>query len=432
MTRAADLTSTARADAVGAAMIAGRGLAATTAAIGDIHAALAGRVFSLTGRPATPVRLMHNGISKSVYRAVGGGARVASYAAGQVVGLTAAQRSRTAGYIRVADRPAGDVVVGALNGAWGDTFARWRNPLALSMTIRAGGHDVDPTDAGLRDAFRQPSGDLVVFLHGLCETERAWWLRAEDHYADRSSSHGSRLAAETGATPVYLRYNTGLHISDNGEQLAVLLAQLVAHWPVTVTRLTLIGHSMGGLVIRSACCHAQEAELSWLEQVRRIVYLGSPHLGAPLEVAASAAGVALRKLPETRPFAKALASRSVGIKDLRYGDVRPADWSDIRDPDAWRAEPTECAPLLETAEHYYIGATLSRSQDHIVARMIGDALVTFPSASGAGPRRRLAFDIDRGRHLGGLHHFDLLNHPRVWALLKAWLVVDDSAKAAGA
>jgi hypothetical protein len=78
--------------------------------------------------------------------------------------------------------------------------------------------------------------------------------------------------------------------------------------------------------------------------------------------------------------------------------------------------------LLESAEHFYIGATLTRNQDHLVARMIGDALVTFPSASGAGPRRKLALDIDRGRHLGGLHHFDLLNHPRVWALLREWLV----------
>jgi pimeloyl-ACP methyl ester carboxylesterase len=409
-------------DANAAAAIAGRGLAATTAAIGDLHAAISARVFSLTGRPAAPVRVVHDGISKGVYAAVGGGARAASYAAGQVVAAVATRRARTADYLRLADRPRSDIVVGALNGAWGDSFTRWRNPLALTMTVRVDGHDVAPTAAGLRDAYPQRSGDLVVFLPGLCETERAWWVRAEDHYADRTSSHGSRLAAETGAVPVYLRYNTGLHISDNGEQLATLLTELVAHWPVEVTRLTLIGHSMGGLVIRAACCHGQERDEPWVGLVRRVVYLGAPHLGAPLEVAATAAGVALRKLPETRPLAAALASRSVGIKDLRYGDVRPTDWADIRDPDAWRAEPAHCAPLLETAEHYYIGATLSRDQDHFVARMIGDALVTFPSASGKGPRRELALDVDRGRHLGGLHHFDLLNHPRVWALMRDWLV----------
>jgi pimeloyl-ACP methyl ester carboxylesterase len=357
-----------------------------------------------------------------VYAAVGGGARAASYAAGQVVGVVATWRSRTVGYRLIADRPRGNLAVGALNGAWGDTLARLRNPLALSMTIRVDGRDVAPTTPALRGAFSGCGGDLVVFLHGLCETERAWWLRAEDHHGDRDSTHGSRLAAETGATPVYLRYNSGLHISENGERLAALLDELIACWPVPVTRLTLVGHSMGGLVIRAACCHGQQASASWLPLVRRVVYLGSPHLGAPLEVAATAAGLALQKLPETRPLASALATRSVGIKDLRYGDVRPDDWAGIVDPDARRGEPAECAPLLETATHYYIGVTLSRDQDHIVARMIGDALVTFPSASGQGRRRRLAFEIDRGRHLGGLHHFDLLNHPRVWALLRDWLV----------
>jgi len=405
-----------------AAAIAGRGIAATAAAIGDVHAAISRRVFTATGRPAEPVRLVHDGLTRGVYAAVGGGARVASYAAGQVVGAVATQRNRTADYLRLTDRPRSAAVVGALNGAWGDTFARWHNPLALEMTVRLGGCDVEPTADELRATFPQSTGDLVVFLHGLCETERAWTSRAEEHYADRASTHGSRLAAVSGATPIYLRYNSGLHISDNGEQLAMLLDQLVAAWPVPVTRLTLVGHSMGGLVIRSACLLAQEAELSWVDLVRRVVYLGSPHLGAPLEVAATAAGIALRKLPETRPLASALASRSVGIKDLRYGDVRPSDWADVRDPDAWRAEPADCAPLLETAEHYYIGATLSHDRDHIVARMIGDALVTFPSASGKGPTRELALDVDRGRHLGGLHHFDLLNHPRVWELLREWLV----------
>jgi pimeloyl-ACP methyl ester carboxylesterase len=404
------------------AAIAGRGLSATTAAIGEVHSAVAARVFARTGRPSIPVRVMHDGITKGVYAAVENGSKVASYAAGQVAGVVASRRSKSDEYIRLADRPNTALVVGAVNGAWGDHFTRWRNPLALDMTIRAGGRDVAPVRADLEAAFDAPSGDLVVFLHGLCETDLAWWRHAERHYGDPASTHGTRLASLTGATPVYLRYNSGLHISENGEQLAVLLAALVAEWPTEVTRLTLVGHSMGGLVIRSACCFDPAEPPAWRDLVRRIVYLGSPHLGAPLEVAASAAGVALRKLPETRPLANALASRSVGIKDLRYGDIRLSDWADIRDPDAWRQAPTDCAPLLESAEHFYVGATLTREPDHIVARMIGDALVTFPSASGDSPRRQLAFEVDRGRHLGGLNHFDLLNHPRVWALLEKWLV----------
>jgi pimeloyl-ACP methyl ester carboxylesterase len=412
---------TPRTDATAAAAIAGRGLAATASAIGEIHSAISARVFARTGRPSVPVRVVHDGITKTVYAAVENGAKVASFAAGQVAGAVVTQRNRAGDYVRLTDRRHGGAVIGALNGAWGDTFAKWRNPLALDMTIRVGDTDVDLDRASLTAAFPAPTGDLVVFLHGLCETDRSWWRQAEEQYGDAESTHGSRLRELTGSTPIYLRYNSGLHISDNGAQLATLLDAVCTEWPVEVTSLTLVGHSMGGLVIRSACCLAMEERSDWLDAVRRIVYLGSPHLGAPLEVAATAAGVALRRLPETRPLASALASRSVGIKDLRYGDVRPSDWADIRDPDAWREAPIECAPLLATAEHFYIGATLTRNVDHVVARMVGDALVTFPSASGDSPRRQLAFEVDRGRHLGGLNHFDLLNHPRVWELMESWL-----------
>jgi pimeloyl-ACP methyl ester carboxylesterase len=417
-------TGEIRSELDGVATIAGRGLAASTTLIRDVHQAIAQRVFRLTGPAATPVRVMHQGLSSGVYAAVGGGLRVTSYTAGKLAGAVAAQRNPE-DYVPLADRIRGNVVIGALNGAWGDQLGEWQNPLALSMTIRAEGRDVPLDEASLDHAFPEASDDVVVFLHGLCETELSWWLGARGHHRNPRSSHGYRLMQAMGATPVYLRYNTGRHISDNGDDLAALLDRLVDLWPTAISRLTLVGHSLGGLVIRSACARGQEDDSAWVCRVRRIVYLGAPHLGAPLEVAVARAGAAMRKLPETRPVAVALASRSVGIKDLRYGDILAADWSSIEDLDAWRAEPPGCAPLLTSAEHYYIGATLTREQNHLVARLIGDSLVTFPSASGSGRSRRLEFEIDRGAHLGGLHHFDLLNHPRVWELLERWLVTDD-------
>jgi hypothetical protein len=417
-------TADVRSDADGIAGLAGRGLAASTTVIRDLHAALADRVFRLTGPTAAPVKVMHQGISKGVYATVGGGLRVSSLAAGRVAGAVVSRR-RAEGYVGIADRVRGNVVVGALNGAWGDHLDRWGSPLALAMTVRSEGRDVPLSAASLAAAYPEAGDDVVVFLHGLCETELSWWLGARGHYGSARSSHGHRLAQQIGATPVYLRYNSGRHISDNGADLAALIDRLVAQWPTRVTRLTLIGHSMGGLVIRSACARGQEDGSRWVDLVRRVVYLGAPHLGAPLEVAAARAAAALRRLPETRPLATALASRSVGIKDLRFGDVLAADWSSIADLDAWRSEPAGCAPLLPSAEHYYIGATVTRERDHLVARLIGDALVTFPSAAGTGRARRLELEVDRGRHLGGLHHFDLLNHPRVWEQLEQWLVAAD-------
>jgi hypothetical protein len=141
-----------------------------------------------------------------------------------------------------------------------------------------------------------------------------------------------------------------------------------------------------------------------------------------LEAAAAAATLMLQRLPETQPVAQVLASRSAGIKDLRHGELRATDRAGIDDTDARQDEPLESAPLLQTAVHYYIGATLTRDPGGVVAATIGDGLVPFPSASGSGARRDLGLDPRYGRHLDGLHHLNLLNHPKVWVQLRDWLV----------
>jgi hypothetical protein len=400
--------------------LAGQGLSATTSLIRDTHVAIARRAFTMSGPAARPVHLAHDAISRSVYATVGGGMRAAGAVAGHVAATKVASAPPHARR-RVTDRPRGNAVVGALNGAWGDHLVQWASPLAMSMSLRHHDRNLDVERGAIAWAYPDATGDIAVFVHGLCETDASWRLGARERYDDPRSTHGERLRAASNLTPVYVRYNTGRHVCDNGEDLAALISGLVAEWPVPVTRLTLIGHSMGGLVIRAASHRAQAADLPWLPLVHRIVYLGSPHLGAPLEIAAAALGVALRKLPETRPLATALASRSAGIKDLRYGDIRSEDWTEIADVDAWRAEPLECVPLIDSATHYYIGATIGRRNDTVAARVLGDALVPWASASGTGKRRRLALDVEHGRHLGGLHHLDLLNHPRVYAVLQDWM-----------
>jgi hypothetical protein len=405
-------------DVLEAGRLTGRGAAAAVGLVRDTHLAIARRAFTLAGAGAKPAHLAHDAISTGVYAAVGGGARVAATAAGAVAAVRA---RRSPAYRHVADRPRGNLVVGAVNGAWGDRLERWGSPLALDMAVRRFDRDIELDAGSLAAAYDDATGNVVVFLHGLCETEAAWRLGAFGHWGAAGSTHGSRLRAAYGSTPVYLRFNTGRHVCDNGADLSHLLARLVDGWPVPVTRLTLVGHSMGGLVIRSACGAGGPERDSWLGLVQRVVYLGSPHLGAPLEVAASRATRALRRLPETRALGDALATRSVGIKDLRYGAIDRADWGEVVDFDLPCDEPAQCAPLLESAEHYYVGATLGRRSDTVAARVLGDALVPWHSASGDGPRRRLSLDVDKGRHLGGLHHFDLLNHPRVYAVLEEWL-----------
>jgi pimeloyl-ACP methyl ester carboxylesterase len=231
--------------------------------------------------------------------------------------------------------------------------------------------------------------------------------------------YGFRLQAELGYTPVYLRYNSGLHISENGRELARVLDELVAAWPTEVHELSLIGHSMGGLVARSACHYG--ADHAWCGRVRHVFTLGAPHLGAPLELAAARAGRMLGRLPETRALlARPLNLRSVGIKDLRYGYLVDECWLD-QDCDAFLHDTSEEVPFLPTASHYFVCATLSREPDALVGRIVGDLLVLKASAWSQREGEQLRFAIEQYQHVGGANHFELLNHPAIYAQIRRWM-----------
>jgi pimeloyl-ACP methyl ester carboxylesterase len=255
-----------------------------------------------------------------------------------------------------------------------------------------------------------------VFLHGLMESEFAWALGA----GPGGDTYGARLRRDLDFTPLELRYNTGLHISENGLELADLLEALLAGWPVELERIALVGHSMGGLVARSACHQAAERGDEWVSHVRHVVSLGSPHMGAPLAQGVHWASSKLDSLPETRPVAALLRRRSAGIRDLRQGSLVDADWRD-RDPDALRAAACTEVPLLDGATHCFVAATLTSNPTHPVARLLGDCLVLEDSASGRSRDRRIPFEAEHGMVIGGTHHLALLNHPAVYARLRDWL-----------
>ena len=181
-----------------------------------------------------------------------------------------------------------------------------------------------------------------------------------------------------------------------------------------------MGHSMGGLVARSACHAGAQRGDAWVGRVRHVISLGSPHMGAPLAQGVHWGAAALWQLPETRPFAGFLRRRSAGIRDLRQGSLVDSDWRDC-DPDALRAGACAELPLLDGATHCFVAATLTRSPRHPLARLLGDCLVLEASASGRSRTRRLPFEAEYGMHLGGTHHLALLNHPAVYAKLRDWL-----------
>jgi pimeloyl-ACP methyl ester carboxylesterase len=200
---------------------------------------------------------------------------------------------------------------------------------------------------------------------------------------------------------------------------------------VVVDEIVLVGHSMGGLVVRSACHYGERSEEPWVADVRHVFCLASPHLGAPLEKAANVAGWALGHLPETRPFARIVNGRSEGIKDLRFGYLVEEDWKDA-DPDALLENNRHHIPFLSTATYYYVSATLSRDPHHPLGQLVGDLLVRFPSATGEGAKgERIPFHIDNGHHAGGLTHFHVLNDPDIYGQINAWLDREEARSLSG-
>ena len=402
----------------GAIDVATAALGGGLGTVEGVHAAIARKPFAAlrlapaVGGVSEVVRVVHDGITSLVYC----GIRTAIAVAGGAVRLAATlvapeDAEPQAGSL-------GDLAVAALNGFAGERLEREGNPLASQMSLRHEARTVPLQRQALAAAFPAASARVAVFVHGLAGNDTFWRLHAERYYGNRHTTCGSRLEADLGYTPLYVRYNTGLHISDNGRRLARLLEALVTEWPVPVEELVLVGHSMGGLVIRSATHYG--ARLDWPRRVRHIFFLGSPHLGAPLEKATNVTGWLLGLIDITRPFAAVLNGRSVGIKDLRFGALRDEDWQGI-DLDALLASRSGDVPLLDGAAHYFIAATVTRDPHHPVGVAVGDLLVREASAFGRGRLRRIQFPLENGRHFGPMHHFELLNHPDVYEQMRRWL-----------
>jgi hypothetical protein len=311
-----------------------------------------------------------------------------------------------------------DATIGALNAVVGDYLARRANALAIEMAFYHEGRPLAMDEAALRAAYPDVTDKICLLIHGLGATEGCWCFADEP-----ISSYGSRLRQDLGFTPLYLRYNSGLRVSRNGRTLAELLERLVACYPTPLSDLTLIGHSLGGLLIRSACHYGAQLGHRWPAKLRRAFYLGSPHRGAPLEKIGHLLSVVLRVFdePVVRLVRQVLDQRSAGIKDLRHGNLVDEDWEG-HDPQALFDNRRTQVPLHPDAAHYIIGSTLTDRPDHLVARLFGDAMVRVPSALGqAAPHHGSPrLPPNNVKLLGGIGHLALAHHAEIYRQIRCW------------
>ena len=312
-----------------------------------------------------------------------------------------------------------EAVLAALNGVMGDRLADSDNPLATPMTLRFNNESLNweamPDKALL-------TGKVLIVVHGLCMNDLQWTSQVDG----KSINHAEMLATKLGYTPVYVRYNTGRHTSQNGQALSNQLELLTALWPTPLAEISVLVHSMGGLVTRSAVHAAQHGKRHWVSKLKNIVFLGTPHQGATLEKAGNWIDVLLGVTPYSAPFKKLVELRSSGITDLRFGHVLDSDWQDqdrFKSKTKQEQADREHLPLPEGVACFTVAATLAAKRSLLADRLIGDGLVPLNSALGVhrDPSHSLVFAKSSQLIVYRTSHMALLGSAEVSERLLTWL-----------
>jgi len=306
-----------------------------------------------------------------------------------------------------------DLVLSVLNGISGDYLFDHENPLAIPMTIQEYNK---PPLAHDNIHLTNFNGKLLILVHGLCMNYQQWLFNDHDH--------GAAMAQDFGYTPLYLNYNSGRHISTNGQLFSDLLEAFIAS--LDINDFVIIAHSMGGLVTRSACYYSEKNGHTWPEKLDKIFFIGTPHHGAPLEQGGNWINIILEKFSYAAPFARLAKIRSAGITDLRYGTILDEDWnmSDRFDNIPDERHPV---PLPKNVKNYAIAGTLADVSGKLKDKIIGDGLVPTDSALGqhANPEHCLMFP-ESSKWIGyGLNHWDLLYHTTVYEKISQWCSTND-------
>jgi hypothetical protein len=347
------------------------------------------------------------GVTELVYDTIRGVTRVVGAGVDRVL----AELAPLVGELDPAPRR--EALVAALNGVLGDYLVETGNPLAVPMRLRRDGQPLALTRADLA-AVARPGARLLVLAHGLCMNDLQWLHDGHDH--------GAALERDLGYARVCLHYNTGRHISTNGRDFAALLEELVTQWPQPLDDLTIVAHSMGGLVTRSAFHYGTLAAHEWTGKLRRVVFVGTPHHGAPWERGGQWLHLLLGVSGYTEPFARLARVRSAGITDLRYGSLLDEDWQG-RDRFARGKRSPRPLPLPPGVECFAIAGTMSPPAGVLAQHLLGDGVVPVRSALGQhdDPERALPFPPDHTWIAPETGHLALLGRPEVYERIREWL-----------
>lgn len=379
-----------------------------TIGITDLVEAMHRRIVHPPFLPSTPVQHLISGIAGVAFNGVKRGAQLVGSGTDKALGMLDSVLGETKTTTEK------EAVRSVLNGIVGDYLEENENPLQITMQFRTQGKTISLDSESLTKAFPNITGKILVLVHGSCMNDIQW--------TRKEHNHGTALAEDLQKTPVYLHYNSGRHISTNGQDLSNLLEDLLNNWPVPVTELTVVAHSMGGLVTRSAVYYGQQENKSWASHLKKIVFLGTPHHGASLERAGNYLDVILEAIPYAKPFARLGKIRSAGVTDLRYGNLLEQDRKDS-DRFKLQGDQRQHVALPKQVECYSIAGVVGKTKKPVSSKFAGDKLVSLKSAMGQhkNPDKNLDFKEENTWIAYGSSHLDLLNNADIYSKIKEWL-----------
>lgn len=379
-----------------------------TIGITDLVEAMHQRVIHPPLLPSTPIQHLITDIAGATYKNI----RWSTRLVGSLTNKALEQLSTLLGQIESTD--AREAIRSVLNGVLGDHLEKNENPLKIAMQFRHEAKPIALDPKSIDSTYSNISGKILLMVHGSCMNDILW--------TQNEHNHGTALAKECDKTPIYLHYNSGRHISTNGQELSTLLAQLLEQWPVAVDELVIVAHSMGGLVSRSAIHYGQQSQQAWVRHLKKIIFLGTPHHGAPLERAGNFLDVALEAIPYAKPFARLGKIRSAGVTDLRYGNVVDEDWKD-NDRFKMQKDQRQHIPLPETVDCYSIAGIANKTTESKISQLKGDNLVSIKSALGQhkDPNKNLYFKEENTSIVHETNHSHLLGSLEVYTQIKAWI-----------
>lgn len=360
-----------------------------TTPVEGMHRAVSRRWIGLAGSRGAAVQRSYDTLLDLVYGSVRIGSTVLAVALDHTVplGPSAAVRIR-----------------GVANGLWGDALAIDGHALALEMEIRTLNETTVAPERSDEAGLPEATGHVVVLVHGLFETDDVW--RSQDNGGFVGS-----LDQQGDMTVLTVRYNSGLNVDENGKRLSELLEVVKKSWPVPIESLSLVGKSMGGLVVMRAHESGLERDHTWVGLLSHIVTVAAPHAGTPIAGAVDLAVRALALSPETLPLSQFLDSRSRGVKDMRSGGFDP-----VSDASSDPPYPLVRAASSNECRYHFLAVTVTNDPGHLLAEAFGDLVVGISSATS----RESAIDCDRVV-VGGATHTSMLAAPSVINQLLSWV-----------